>query len=68
MNCTQNSIKYLFLYTLLVFLYPINVKTAERIGLKFCMGPHAISGNVVDAKNKKKFENPQKKLNPKFFF
>ena len=30
---------YIHIYTLLVSLYPINVKTAEPIGPKFCLGP-----------------------------
>ena len=29
-----------------VCLYPINVKTAEPIGPKFCVGPHVTPGKV----------------------
>jgi len=29
-----------YIYTLLVRFYPINVKTAEPIGPKFCVKPH----------------------------
>ena len=29
-----------------VCLYPINIKTAEPIGPKFCVGPHMTSGEV----------------------
>ena len=39
-----------YLYTLLVCLgvclYPINVKTAEPIGSKFCVGLHMYPGKV----------------------
>ena len=31
---------------LFVCLYPINVKTAEPIWPKFCMGPHMTAGKV----------------------
>ena len=34
------------IYTLLVCLYPKNVKTAELIGRKFCVGPHMTPGKV----------------------
>ena len=43
------------MYTLLVWvsisLYPINVKTAEPIGPKFCVGPHTTPRKVSDAQN-----------------
>ena len=35
------------IYTLLVCLYPKNVKTAELIGRKFCVGPHMTPGKVL---------------------
>ena len=35
-----------FILCLSVWLYPINVKTAEPIGPKFCVGPHIIPGKV----------------------
>jgi len=31
-----------------VRLYPINVKTAEPIGPKFCVGPHVTPGKVYE--------------------
>jgi len=31
-----------------VCLYPINVKTAEPIGPKFCVGPHVTPGKVYE--------------------
>ena len=33
---------------LFVYLYPINVKTAEMIGPKFCVGPHVAPVKVVE--------------------
>ena len=36
------------LYTLLVCLCPINVKTVEEIGPKFCVGPHVTQGKVYE--------------------
>ena len=33
---------------LFVCLYPINVKTAEPIGPKFCVGPHVTRGKVYE--------------------
>ena len=60
-----------------VCLCPINVKTAEPIGQKLCVGPHMTPGNVYEwsklASNKIRFslnfENPQKKLwNPRTLF
>ena len=33
-----------------VCLYPINVKTAELIGPKFCVGPHMTPGKVYESK------------------
>ena len=41
---------YIYVYTLLVWvsvcLYPINVKTAEPIRPKFCVGPRMTTGKV----------------------
>ena len=34
-----------------VRLYPINVKTAELIGPKFCVGPHRPQGRIIEAQN-----------------
>ena len=31
-----------------VCLYPINVKSAEPIGPKFCVGPHVAPGKVYE--------------------
>ena len=31
-----------------VCLYPIDVKTAEPIGPKFCVGPHVTTGKVYE--------------------
>ena len=31
-----------------VCFYPINVKTAEPIGTKFCVGPHVVPGKVYE--------------------
>ena len=43
----------------IVCVYPINIKTAQPIGPKFCVGPPMIY-NFVKFKNApKKFENPQ---------
>ena len=33
---------------LFVCLYPLNVKTAEPIGPKFCVGPHVTPGKVYE--------------------
>ena len=38
-----------------VCLYPINVKTAEPIGPKFCVGPHVTPGKVYGWSNFQKF-------------
>ena len=46
--CIQYSYSVsIYIYTCLsVCLYPINVKTAEPIGTKFCVGPHMTPGKV----------------------
>ena len=36
-------------------LYPINVKTAKPIGLKFCVGPHLTLGKVYEWSKFQKF-------------
>ena len=38
-----------FSVCLFVFLYPINVKTAEPIGPKFCVGHHVTTGKVYES-------------------
>ena len=46
---------YIYIYTLLVCLsvlvsvrlYPINVKTAEPIGPKFCVGPYMTQDMLI---------------------
>jgi len=38
-----------------VCLYPINVKTAEPIGPKFCVGPHVTPGKVYEWSNPQTF-------------
>ena len=40
---------------MLVCLYPTNVKTAEPIGPKFCVGPHMTPGKVYKLSKFKKF-------------
>ena len=39
-------------YCLSVCLYPINVKTAEPIPPKFCVGPHMTPEKVLNLKKK----------------
>ena len=58
---------------LFVCLYPINAKTAEPIGSKFCVGPDVVPGKVYEwsklkklASNKIRFS--QNFENPRFFF
>ena len=41
--------------SLSVFLYPMNVKTAEPIGPEFCVGPHVTQGKVYDWSKFQKF-------------
>ena len=51
-NCSVFVILPSLIYTLLVWLsvslYPINVKTAEPIGPKFCVGPQMTPGKIYD--------------------
>ena len=44
-------VKLRFLYRYFAFsvcLYSINIKTAEQIGPKFCVGPHVTPGKVYE--------------------
>ena len=50
------SISYFFIYIFLsACLYPINVKTAELIGPKFCVGSHMTPGKVQGCSKLQKF-------------
>ena len=40
------SLVYIYKFSLSVFFYPINVKTAELIEPKFLIGPHVTPGKV----------------------
>ena len=44
----QRDLLYINLACLSVRLYPINVKTAEPIGPKFCVGPNMTLGRFLD--------------------
>ena len=44
------SLLHIYFHCLLVGLFPINVKTAEPIGPKFCVGPQK---RIMDARNYK---------------
>ena len=48
LHTNRHKTKYLYKYFACpyVCLYPINAKTAEPIGPKFCVGPHMTLGNV----------------------
>ena len=49
------------IYTLLIcLLYPINIKTAEPIGPKFCVGPHVAREKFMKDQNLKNL--PSSKL------
>ena len=41
-----NTYIYFACLSVCLFLYPRNVKTAEPIGLKFCVGPHVAPGKI----------------------
>ena len=49
------SIIYIYFACLSVYLHPINVKTAESIGLKFCVGPYVTPGKRYGWSKFKKF-------------
>jgi len=51
----QRDILYINLACLSVRLYPINVKTAEPIGPKFCVGPNVTPGEVYELPKLEKF-------------
>jgi len=46
--CVECFNLYINLAFLFVCLYPINVKTAEPIRPKFCVGPHVVPGKVYE--------------------
>ena len=54
-NQTHITLHTIYIYTLLVFLYPINVETAKPIGPKFCMGSRMTRGKVNGWSNFQKF-------------
>ena len=49
---------FIYMFTLFVWssvrFYPINVKTAEPIGPKFCVGPHMTPGKVYECSELRK--------------
>jgi len=50
-----NLARKIYFACLSVCLYPINVKTAEPIGPKFCVGPHVAPGKVYKWSKFEKF-------------